>query len=95
MSLGDRKNKRHDAHPHLHLLDHLLAKGADFGGAGDGHVLRALVLAGDAVERCRVVLHVAQVRLQAAEQKHDLKPLMVNSALCWQKQSLHICLNPL
>ena len=25
--------------PHLHLLDNLLAEGADLGGAGDGHVL--------------------------------------------------------
>lgn len=56
-------------HPHLHLLDHLLAEGADLGGAGDGHVLRALVLAGDAVEGSGVVLHVMiQVRLETTKQ---------------------------
>lgn len=55
---------------HLHLLDDLLAEGAHLGGASDGHVLGALVLAGDAVERCGVLLHtVAQVRLDATPQR--------------------------
>ena len=49
---------------HLNLLHDLLPEGAHLGGAGDGHVLGALVLAGDAVERRGVLLHVvAQVRL--------------------------------
>lgn len=49
---------------HLHFLHHLLAEGADLGGAGDAHVLRALVLAGDAVEGRRVLRRaVIQVRL--------------------------------
>ena len=52
---------------HLHLLHDLLPEGAHLGGAGDGHVLGALVLAGDAVECRGVLLHVvAQVRLEAA-----------------------------
>lgn len=60
-------------HPHLHLFDHLLAEGADLGGAGDGHVLGALVLAGDTVEGCGVVLHVViQVRLAKTEHKTSL-----------------------
>lgn len=57
--------------PHLYFLDHLLAEGADLGGAGDGHVLRALVLAGDAVEGRGVVLHVMiQVRLANTGREH-------------------------
>lgn len=58
--------------PHLNLLNHLLAKGADLGGAGDCHVLRALVLAGHTVEGCGVVLHVIiQVRLETTEQRRQ------------------------
>ena len=47
------------SYSYLHLLHHLLAKGAHLGGAGDGHVLGALVLARHAVERPGVILHVA------------------------------------
>ena len=43
---------------HLHLLHHLLAKGADLGGAGDGHVLGTLVLAGHPVEGAALILDV-------------------------------------
>lgn len=42
-------------HTNLDLLDHQLAKGANLGGAGDVHLLAALVLTGDAVESARVV----------------------------------------
>lgn len=60
--------------PHLNLLNHLLAKGADLGGAGDCHVLRALVLAGHTVEGRGVVLHVIiQVRLETTEQRRRRK----------------------
>lgn len=46
------------AWPYLHFLHHLLAEGADLGGAGDDHVLGALVLAGDAIEGAALVLNV-------------------------------------
>lgn len=36
--------------PHLHFLHHLLAKGADLGGAGKCHELPALILAAHSIE---------------------------------------------
>lgn len=50
----------------LYFLDDLLAKRADFSRNSDGHVLMAAVLAADAIERARAILHAAavQVRLQ-------------------------------
>lgn len=73
--------------PHLHLLHDLLAEGADFGGAGDGHVLGALVLAGHTVEGRWVVLHVVvQVRLKA--QSIILNTQDDSGALCWAPAKL-------
>lgn len=46
------------ASSYLHFLHHLLAEGADLGGRGDDHVLRALVLAGNTIEEAAVVLQV-------------------------------------
>lgn len=43
---------------YLHFLHHLLAEGAHLGGAGDDHVLGALVLAGHPVEGAALILHV-------------------------------------
>lgn len=43
---------------HLQFLHHLLAEGADLGGAGDGHVLRTLVLAGHPIEGAALILDV-------------------------------------
>lgn len=43
---------------YLHLLYHLLAERADLGGAGDYHVLRTLVLAGDPIEGAAFILNV-------------------------------------
>lgn len=57
--------------PHLNFLNHLLAERADLGRAGDGHVLGALILAGDTIEGCGVVLHVViQVRLAKRDKKN-------------------------
>lgn len=47
------------ASPYLHLLNNLLSERAHLGGARDGHVLGALVLTGDAVERAALILDVA------------------------------------
>lgn len=67
--------------PHLHFLDHLLAERADLGGAGDGHVLGALVLAGDTIKGCGVVLHVViQVRLAKRHQKNPITTCTVNTS---------------
>ena len=43
---------------YLYFLHHLLAEGAHLGGAGDDHVLGALVLAGHPVEGAALVFHV-------------------------------------
>lgn len=57
---------------HLHFLHHLLAEGADLGGAGDGHVLRALVLAAHAVEARRLLRRVVvQIRLTGKQEKKN------------------------
>ena len=42
----------------LYFLHNLFAKGADFGGAGDDHVLRTLILTGDTIKRAAFVLDV-------------------------------------
>lgn len=44
---------------HLNFLHHLFPEGADLCGAGNGHVLWALVLTGHAVESPRILLDVA------------------------------------
>lgn len=79
-------------HPHLHFLDHLLAERANLCGAGDGHVLGALVLAGDTIEGCGVVLHVViQVRLAKTDQKKpSVKASLMGMYFKWRE-----CVNAL
>lgn len=60
LKLEEEKRKT----PHLYFLYHLLAKWADFCGDGDGHILSAAVLAADAVERSRPILHIAAIQIR-------------------------------
>lgn len=46
---------------HLYFFHHLLAKGANFSRHSDGHVLRAAVLAADAIESSGPILHITAV----------------------------------
>ena len=73
---------------HLHLLHHLLAEGAHLSGAGDGHVLRVLVLACHPVEGAGVVLDVAvQVRLRKRNSTARVKPQ--NQRQTWPETTSH------
>lgn len=45
-------------HSHLYFFNHLFSKRANFGRAGDGHILRALVLTGHTVKPSRILLDV-------------------------------------
>lgn len=50
---------------YLYFLYNLFAERTNFGGAGDGHVLRALVLTAHSIEAPRFIQNVAvQVRLR-------------------------------
>ena len=68
MGESESDRERWDVSDYLYFLDHLLAEGADFGGYGDGHVLKAAVLAAHAVEGAGTVRHptAVQVRLGGA-----------------------------
>lgn len=85
---------------YLHLLHHLLTKGADFGGRGDNRVLGALVLTWNAIEGVAVILQInTKVRLKeekktAGSSNRNLSWCLCEGATCSSDISiiLYVCL---